>query len=58
MASAKCSKSPNGKHAWTSRVEENILGNKIQYRTCDYCRLKQRHEKNLLTGRSEGWKTV
>jgi len=58
MAGTKCYKSPNGKHVWTSSVEKDILGNKTQYRRCDYCRLRQRHVKNIITGRSEGWQTV
>lgn len=58
MARKECPKSPNGKHVWTVNVKEDFLGNKTQYRRCDYCHLKQIHEKNLWSGRSEGWKSI
>lgn len=58
IAAMKCSKSPNGKHAWTNSVEQDVLGNKTQFRKCDHCRLKQKHEKNPITGRNEGWQSI
>ena len=58
MARRECSKSPSGRHVWTVNVKEDYFGNKVQYRRCDYCHLRQKHVKNLLTGRSEGWKSI
>jgi hypothetical protein len=54
----KCPRSSSGKHDWVASIKSDFLGNKIQYRKCKKCNLMQKHVKNILTGRSEGWQTV
>ncbi len=56
MARRDCSKSPNGKHVWTVNLKEDIYGNKIQYRRCDYCHLRQKYVRDF-SGRGR-WKTI
>ena len=51
MAS-KCSKSPDGKHKWTHKMETNtITGFKTQIRICKECKRKEKLAVvNVITG--------